>query len=277
MIKSLKMNKTLWLLVACLSLIAAFIGVFDQNIYSKVVSRDLLPAIVTQDAITIIAGLVLLFLSLKTNEADKKSQIIAMSLLLYLFYAYGMYVIEQFYNSLYILYMAICALSFWSIVLGLVNINQGVLRHIKASKLIRNLSIGCLIFIPLLFYSLWIIQLLPLMRTGEKIEYLFSIYILDMVFLFPAFILSAVLIIKKNALGLILAPILFVKTFTLLFSVGLGGLVVLLYDQTTVDPLEIAFYFILSIIFLGLAVLNLWKIRFVGAGQGVASRSGGRG
>jgi hypothetical protein len=74
MIKRLKANKTLWLLVACLSLIAAFIGVFDQNIYSKVVSRDLLPTIVTQDAITTIAGLVLMFLSLKINEADKKSQ-----------------------------------------------------------------------------------------------------------------------------------------------------------------------------------------------------------
>jgi hypothetical protein len=162
-------------------------------------------------------------------------------------------------------------------VLGLVNINQDVLRQIKASKLTRNLSIGCSIFIPLLFYPLWISQLLPLMRTGEKIDYLFSIYILDMVFLFPAFILSAVLIIRKNALGLILAPILFVKTFTLLFSVGLGGLVALLYDQTTVDPLEIAFYFILSIVFLALAVLNFWKMRFVRAGQDVASRSGGRG
>ena len=75
MIKNLKMNKALWLLVACLSLVAAFIGVYNQNIYSNVVSSNLLPGTIAQDAITIIAGLVLLFLSLKTNEADIKNRL----------------------------------------------------------------------------------------------------------------------------------------------------------------------------------------------------------
>ena len=259
MVKSLKSNKTLWLIVACLSLIAAFIGVFNQNIYSKVVSSNLLPGTIAQDAITISAGFVLLFLSLKTNEADIKKQIIALSLLVYLFYAYGIYVIEQLYNSLYLLYMAIFALSFWSIVYGLVNINRDVVRNIRVSKPVRYLSAGCLIFIASLFYFLWIGRLLPLMRTGEKIEFMYSIFILDMVFVFPAFIISAILIIKKNGLGLILAPILFIKAFTLLFSVGLGGLLGPLYNQTAAAG-EIAFYIILSIIFLAFAVLNFWKM-----------------
>jgi hypothetical protein len=74
-----------------------------------------------------------------------------------------------------------------------------------------------------LFYVLWIGQLLPLMRTGEKIEYSNSIFILDMVFVLPALMMSAVLLIKNNALGAIFAPILSFKAFTLLFSVGVGG------------------------------------------------------
>ncbi|MCK4490811.1 MAG: hypothetical protein KAU23_11145 [Anaerolineales bacterium] len=261
MIKNLKVHKALWLLIACLSLVAACIGVFNQDIYSKVVSSDWLPGTIAQDAITIIVGLVLLFLSLKTNESDIRKQIIATSLLVYLFYGYSLYVIEQLYTSLYILYMAIVALSFWSIVYSLVNIKQDVLRHIKASKLVRYLSAGCLIFISLLFYSLWTSQLLTLMRTGDKIEFTYSIYIIDMVFVLPALIMSAILLIKKNALGLIFAPILFIKAFTLLFSVGLGGLFKLLYNQTVASG-EIAFYFILSAIFLALAVLNFWKISF---------------
>ena len=261
MIKNHKVHKALWLLIACLSLIAACIGVFNQDIYSKVVSSDWLPGTIAQDAITIIVSLVLLFLSLKTNESDIKKQIIATSLLVYLFYGYSLYVIEQLYTSLYIIYMAIVALSFWSIVYCLVNIKQDVLRHLKASKLVRYLSAGCLIFIALLFYSLWTSQLLTLMRTGDKIEFTYSIYIIDMVFVLPALIMSAILLIKKNALGLIFAPILFIKAFTLLFSVGLGGLFKLLYNQTAALG-EIAFYFILSAIFLALAVLNFWKISF---------------
>jgi hypothetical protein len=235
--------------------------VFNQDIYSKVISRDLLPGTIAQDVITIIAGLVLLFLGLKTNKADIKKQIVVMSLLAYLFYGYGIYVIERVYNPLYILYMAIFSLSFWAIVYGLVNIDQNVIRNIKLSRLVRYLSVGCLIFIALLFYSLWIGQLLPLMLTGEKIEFTYSIFILDMVFVLPALIMSAILLIKKNALGLIFAPILFIKAFTLLFSVGLGGLFKLLYNQTAASG-EIAFYFILSAIFLALAVLNFWKISF---------------
>lgn len=261
MIRNLKTNKSLWLLVASLSLIAAFIGVFNQNIYSSVVSSKWLPGTIAQDVITIIAGLFLLFSSIKTNEVDRKKEIVAISLLAYMFYAYGIYVIERVYNLLYLLYIAIFALSFWSIVYGLVNIDQDAIRDIRVPKLVRYLSTGCLIFVALLFYSLWIGQLLPLMRTGKKSEFAYSIFILDMVFVLPTLIMCAILIIRKNALGLIFAPMLFIKAFTLLFSVGLGGLVKPLYNQTA-DSGETAFYIILSVIFLALAILNLWQIRF---------------
>ena len=126
---------------------------------------------------------------------------------------------------------------------------------------IKRLSAGCLILIALLFYALWTGKLLPLMQTGEKIEFAYSITILDMAFVLPSLILTAVLIIKKNPLGLVLAPILFIKAFTLLFSVGLGGLIKPLYQQPA-DMGENAFYIILSLIFLALAVLNFWKLRF---------------
>lgn len=105
MINNLEKSRKLWLLVSVLSLVAAFMGVFNQNIYSKVVSLDVLPGTISQDIITIIIGLVLLILSLKINEKDIKKQIVAISFLAYLFYGYGIYVIDQLYNSLYLLYM----------------------------------------------------------------------------------------------------------------------------------------------------------------------------
>ena len=266
MIKNLKVSKALWTIIASLSLIAACIGVFNQDVYSKVVSRDLLPGTVAQDAITIIAGVILLYLSLRTKDTDIKKQIVVMSLLAYLFYGYGIYAIERVYNWLYLLYMAIVALSFWSIVYGLVNLNQDVLRQTKASKWVINLSAGCLFFTAALFYILWTGQLLPLMRTGEKIEFFYSIFILDMAFVLPAILISGVLLIKKNVLGLIFTPILFFKAFTLLFSVGLGGLMKPLYGQTAVQG-ETAFYLILSFIYLAFAILNFWKISFQEQGK----------
>ena len=266
MVKNLKANKTLWLLIAGLSLIAASIGVLNQNIYIKVIESDLLPGTVAQDVISIIASLLLLFLIARINETDVKKQIVVMSLLAYLFYGYGIYVIERVYNPLYILYMMIVGLSFWSIVFGLVRINQEVVKQVKAPKMIRYLSAGCLFFTAILFYFLWIAQLLPLMRTGEKIEFFYSIFILDMVFVLPAIILSGVFLLRKNSLGLIFSPILFFKAFTLLFSVGLGGLLKPLYGQTA-NQGETAFYVILSIVYLAFAVLNFWKISFQDKGK----------
>jgi hypothetical protein len=261
MIKNPTINKVLWFLIASLALIAAGIGVFNQDIYRKVISTDLLPGTVAQDIITILAGLVLLYLSFMTKDGDIKKQIVAISLLAYLFYGYGIYVIERVYNPLYLLYMAIMAISFWSIAYGLAHLKPDVLGRIKASKTVRYLSAGCLLFTAVLFYFLWAAQLLPLMRTGEKIEFFYSIFILDMVFVLPAIIISGVLLLKKNALGLVFAPILFFKAFTLLFSVGFGGLIEALYGQPA-DQGETAFYIILSVIYLVFAGFNFWKINF---------------
>jgi hypothetical protein len=151
--------------------------------------------------------------------------------------------------------MVIVALSFWSLIYGLANIKQDVLGQIKASKMVRYISAGCLLFTALLFYVLWTGQLLPLMRTGIKIESSYSIFILDMVFVLPAITLGGILLLKRNALGLVCAPILFFKAFTLLFSVGLGGLIMPFYGQAA-DQGETAFYIILSVIYLVFAVIN---------------------
>jgi hypothetical protein len=267
MIKNLRLNRTLWILVACLALIAASIGVFNQDVYSQVVIGKLLPGTISQDAITIVAGLALLILSATTGETDTRKPIIIVSLLAYLFYGYGIYVIERIYNSLYLLYMVIFALSFWSIVYGLVSINRDVARRVSAAKWIGYLSTGSLLFTAVLFCFIWTAQLLPLMQAGERIEYSYSIFILDMVLVMPALVISGILIIRKNALGLIFAPILFFKSFTLLFSVGLGGLFHPLFGRT-VPVGETAFYMVLSVIYLALALLCFCKTRFQSTSNG---------
>jgi len=261
MINDLRIQKILWIVISALSLIAAMSGVLKPDLYGKVISSDFLPGIIAQDLTTIISVLLLLYLGLRTTAADFKKQIFAVSLIAYSFYGYGIYAIERVYTPLYLVYLAVTALSFWCIVFFAIQIKREVIRQITTSKLIRYLSSGCLIFTAVLFYSLWTTSLLPLMRAGEKIEYLYSIYILDIVFILPAVILCARLLIKKNPYGLIFSPILFLKAFTLLFSVGLGGLVKPYYGVTA-NSGETAFYLLLSAIYLFFAVLNILKIEF---------------
>lgn len=58
---------------------------------------------------------------------------------------------------------------------------------------------------------------MPLIQTATRVEYFYSIYIMDMAFVFPALIILGVLAAKQRGLGLLLLPVAFVKGFTLLF------------------------------------------------------------
>jgi len=265
MLQKLSMNKILWFSLAFLSLIASLIGVLNHGIYSKVVNTEFLPGVISQDVTTIVASVIILFCIVRTKEGDFIKQIIVLGIISYLFYAYGIYVIEQFYNALYFLYMAIFGLSFYSIIYGVVNIRQDILQKVQLPKLMRNVSIGCLLFVPALFIPLWLSKLLPLIQNGQKIEFTYSIYILDLCFIMPLFIIIAIMTAKKEGLGLLLAPALFIKGFTVLFPVGLAEILKILYNQTA-NTGGIWLYWGLSILFLMLVILYLRNLKISGIG-----------
>ncbi|MDD3890575.1 MAG: hypothetical protein PHR65_11750, partial [Syntrophomonadaceae bacterium] len=132
-------------------------------------------------------------------------------------------------------------------------------------KLMRNVSMGFLLFVPSLFIPLWISKLLPLIQNGQKIEFTYSIYILDLCFIMPLFIIIAIMAAKKKGLGLLLTPALFIKGFTVLFPVGLSEILKILYNQTTSTG-GIWLYWGLSILFLMLVILYLRNLKISGIG-----------
>ena len=266
MIQKLSWNKILWLITASLSLIAALIGVFDPGIYSKVISRSLVPGTFSQDLMTIIASIILFLLIVFTKQEDAKKQIVILGILGYLFYAYGIFVIERVYTVLYLVYMAIFALSFWSLLHGVATIRQEILHTVTLTRPIRYVSVAGSLLQPLLFYPLWISALLPLMETGRKIESLYSIYILDLCFIMPAFLILAIMTLKKRGLGLVLTPAMFVLGFTLIFSLVIGELAKPLY-QLTPDLSALTMSLLLSLLFLVLAGFHLWNLKIKGETQ----------
>lgn len=259
MVRNLGTNKILWLLTALLSLAAALVGVLSPGIYSKVVSTDIMPGVFGQDLMTIVVSVIFLLLAIRVKKEDSKKQIVILGILGYLFYAYGIYVIERVYNVLYYLYLAIFGLSFWSMVYGIVKIRWEVLQKVQVSGLIRNVSAGFSLFVALVFNVLWIVQLLPLIQAGEKIEFLYSIYILDLCFIMPAFVIIGIMAVKKIGLGLLLIPAMFILGFTLIFSLAVSELVKPLYDLT-IDIGGLVPSLVLSILFLVLAALHLQKL-----------------
>ena len=260
MIRNLGANRILWLLNALLSLIAAFAGVLRPGIYSRVVSTEILPGVISQDWLTVLAGFILLFFTLRGNQADPKKQITILGPLGYLFYAYGIYAIEQVYNVLYFLYLAIFGLSFYSLIYAVASIPTEILQAVEVPGPIRKISVGFSLFIAVLFSLLWIAMLVPLIQSGQRIEYKYSIYILDLSFIMPAFAILALMAARNRGLGLILTPALYILGATLLFPVGLGEIIKPFFNLP-VNLSEVPLYFGISILFFILAAIYLRNLK----------------
>lgn len=259
MLSHLKLHRSLWALTALLTLPAAATGLWRPGIYRGIVRENIIPGAYSQDLISAAAAIALFYLALTPRSAEAKQQVIALGLLGYLFYAYGIYVIERAYNGLYLVYMAIFALSFWSLVYAGASLRRDTSRPSLPRRLRLVSATGALLQ-PLIFYPLWIAMLLPLMHSGEQIDSLYSIFILDLCFIMPAFLVLAVLTYRAQAMGLILLPALYILGFALIFSLALGEAVKPLFDAA-LDPASFLPSLLLSLFFLVLGALHLRRLQ----------------
>jgi hypothetical protein len=259
MLTHFKANRIVWGLTGLLTLLASAAGIGNPGIYEGIVAPAIIPGAYSQDLISAAAGAGLLYLALAPRSGRPKAQIIAFGLLGYLFYAYGIYTIERAYNGFYLIYMAIFGLSFWALACAAATCKKGIGQATLSRKL-RLVSASGAVLQPLIFYPLWIAMLLPLMRTGEQIDSLYSIYILDLCFIMPAFLILSVLTFRSQTLGLILLPALYVLGFTLIFSLALGEIVKPLFNST-LSPSAFWPAVLLSMFFLVLGVLHLRALK----------------
>ena len=136
-------------------------------------------------------------------------------------------------------------------------------RHVPSpslSRALRIVSASGAILQPLIFYPLWIGMLLPLMRSGEQIDSLYSIFILDLCFIMPGFLVLSFLTYRNHRTGLLLLPALYVLGFTLIFSLAVGELVKPLFG-TAPSLATLLPALGLSGLFLVLGALHLARLR----------------
>lgn len=259
--RSLTKHRVSWSLIASLVLVASISGVMNPGIYDGVVARFLIPGAYAQDIISTVAALALLTLAISAPVMGPKLQFVALGLLGYLFYAYGIYVIERTYNGFYLIYISIFTLSFWCLVFACSTIRDDVLRDAQLPKSVRLVSAFGALMQPLVFYPLWIGMLLPLMARGEQIDSLYSVFILDLCFIMPAFLLLAFLIFRRRGIGLVLAPPLYVLGFTLIFSLALAELVKPRFGDQVETPALVAATS-LSLLFLVLGSIHAANLHF---------------
>ena len=260
MIRNIKLAGIFWLVPTAFAFLAALAGVTVKGIYEGLFAPDYLPGALAQDILTIIVCLVLFFLIATTKENDLKKQVIIVGVLGAFFYLYGILTMERVYNWFYLLYLAIFASSFWAIIYTLTGFRSERFPHLRLGKGTRLTTAIVSILIALIFTFLWVMALIPLMRDRNRIEFLYSIYILDLGFVMPAFFISAVMSLRKISFGILITPAIMIMGFFVIFPLGLNELAKPSYGMPmNVGPLAISFLF--SFLMLIIGAIHLRQIR----------------
>lgn len=261
MVPNIKTAKLLWILTEILTLVAAAGGLFVKGIYDDLFQADYLPGAVAQDVITILLSVLLIFLIYATQENDVKKQIIILGVLGSQWYLYGIFTIERVYNLLYLVYLAIFALSFWTLIYSLVGFRSQNFQNLRLKSSMLNTTAISSIVIAVIFIFLWVLSLLPLMQEHERIDYLYSIYILDLGFVMPAFVITALISFQRRPLGILMAPAMMIVGFFVIFPLGLNELAKPAYGMA-INYGSMVVSFLFSIYMLAIAFLHLRLIQF---------------
>ena len=131
------------------------------------------------------------------------------------------------------------------------------LDKLEITKRSKNLSMIYLIFNAVMFNIIWSGLLLGHILAGTKPEFAFSIFILDLWFIMPAFFLIAIFLKQNRALGVFLPPVLLLLGFFVLIPLALTEFLKLLMFEQAIDMGSLFLYLPLSAILLILSVLYL--------------------
>jgi hypothetical protein len=261
MVRNLKLAKIFWGITTLFALLAALGGVIFRDIYINLFPNDFLPGAFPQDVLTILVCIVLFVLIAKTRENDVKLQVVILGLLGSFFYLYGIFTMERVYNGFYLLYMAVFASSFWSIIYSLAGFRSEAFANLRlGSGMLKTTAISS-IAIAVVFTFLWTMALIPLIREHNRIEFLYSIFILDLCFVMPAFMITAIMSLRRMPLGILMAPAIMILGFFVIFPLGLNELAKPSAGMAiSVGPMAVSFLF--AFYMLALAALQLRKIHF---------------
>jgi hypothetical protein len=254
-------NRVLWIVTGTLTLVAAVFGVLAPSIYEGIVDEWLLPGMFTQDLFALFGAVLLLVLAFVAREESIRARIVVAGVLGFFFYAYGIYVIEQVYTWLYFVYLAVLGLSFFTVIYTVVTLDFAAVREMRLPPAVRLVCASYAIFVALMFTFIWTSRLIPLIRTGDRIEFAFSIFIIDLVFIMPAMAIAGIMAIRRRPLGVVGVPALFILGIGILSPLAVAELIKpVLYDTPTI-PSELWLYLVLSLVFLVLAATYLAMLK----------------
>jgi hypothetical protein len=222
----MKISKTpLWLsvLVACLVLIASGAGLLIKSLYARETMSWTVQAY-GQDIANIVAAATLFIAVFFVNKESVKAFLVWMGVVIALIYPYIIYAFDIHFNSLFLVYVAIVGLSFYTLLGSLMHLDN-LQPSFAATTKARPVGVF-LLLVALLFSFLWLSEDIPALFTGKIPQTVTEsglltnpVHVLDLGLYLPAMIITAILLWRRKLLGYIVAIPLLV--FNILTGIGI--------------------------------------------------------
>lgn len=195
---------------------------YREIVQTGVITKKMIWASQAQDIVSILIAVITIITAVLNFFGQSFLKTVALlGCVWYFFYAFGLYVIQGAYTSIYPLYLIIFGLSVYTMIVGLVQLRFGTVSVNEPSK---KLSIGLSIFFILIVAVLvpvWIGKMMndvALRHSGET----YGVFIMDLCIVFPAMLITVYLLLKKHVFGFVLAGVCLIKTITLCLSWAFG-------------------------------------------------------
>lgn len=267
----LKIITILTLLFAFFLAIVSYYGAFVLSTYERDAASMAAQGI-GQDIVDLFLVVPLLLISLLLmHRKNKRAYFIFSGTVFYILYSFFIYSFGVHFNNLFLLYCLILGLSLYVFILLVSGLNGMEIEDWFPPNIpVRSIA-TYFIFIALMFYLLWLKDIVPAIisntipKSVSDYNLLVNpVHVLDIAFTLPGLIITAILLLKKQRLGLILTPVFLV--FTIILTIALIAMVIMLKIKGINDETSVAGIFVvLSIIGTVLLSLFLKNVEDIGS------------
>lgn len=230
----------IWLsvLVSVLVTITSISGIFFTKTYSRETEAWAVQAI-GQDYVNLVAVALLLVTMYYVSKKSFRAYLVWLGTYIYLIYSFAIYAFSVHFNFLFLAYVAILGMAFYTLAGGLMAVDTAKLSTSSLSTTTSKRVSGLLMGIGILFGSLWLSEIIPNLVTDtvpvsliENALPVNPVHVLDLAFLVPGMIITSVLLWRKHVLGFQLAVPL------LVFFVTMGMVIIAIFINSAIKGMQ---------------------------------------
>ncbi|MCF7923478.1 MAG: hypothetical protein K9L64_00045 [Candidatus Izimaplasma sp.] len=207
---------------------------------------------IAQDFVTLVIAIPLLIYStIKLTTNSVRWTLLHLGMVGYFLYSYGTYSFLSHFNALFLVYVIIFSMSFFTFVLAIMRIDVEKIKISFKEDFSKKLIVIFLLFTGFMLLAMWLGRIGPALLLNEIPVGLESystlvIQVFDLGFIVPLSFLGAYLLANDKAWGYLLAGVLLLKGIALFTAVSAMGIMQLALDEGA-NIVEISIFLALTL------------------------------